>query len=154
MSENEGTKHGAFIFDQDGRLVSAGYNGYVAGVDAPAEVRMDKARRFKWQAHAERNALSFTDNNFRLRGATLYVTGRPCIECGMYAMTMGIKRIVYGSVESTCASDEVDLSDLLFVAREKRVEIVSYSGLSFALDAVFETEVGQRKVSVAEGSST
>ena len=46
--------------------------------------------------HAERNALDFcTKNGISTKGATLYITHAPCLECAKSIVTTGIKRVVF-----------------------------------------------------------
>ena len=72
----------------DGREVGAGYNGPISSCDptAHAEIRAlrDAAARL---------------GNYRLSGATLYVTLEPCTMCVGALVHSRISRLVYGATE-------------------------------------------------------
>ena len=72
----------------DGREIGAGYNAPISGCDptAHAEIRAlrDAARRA---------------GNYRLPGATLYVTLEPCTMCVGAIVHSRISRLVYGAAE-------------------------------------------------------
>lgn len=72
----------------DGREIGAGFNAPISGRDptAHAELRAirDAARRV---------------GNYRLSGATLYVTIEPCTMCAGAMVHARISRLVYGALE-------------------------------------------------------
>ena len=72
----------------EGRVVGTGYNEPIARVDPTA--------------HAEINALraaARTLENYRLTGATLYVTIEPCLMCVGAMIHARIGLVVYGAAE-------------------------------------------------------
>ena len=83
---------GAVIVDSKKRVVSLGYNGFPRGVD-DLEVRYaNRETKYKFVAHAERNAL---DNApLMVDGCTLYVSLLPCNECAKSIIQKGIARVV------------------------------------------------------------
>lgn len=151
LSEAPKTRHGCFIYAADGKLVSCGYNGCVQGVTMPPEAVEHKPTRVRYFLCSEENACTFTDVATRLKGATMYVTGRPCLTCGRRAIQLGISRIVYGSVKSTCASDPDDWAAIEAMAAARGVELERYTGLPFRVHASFDLETGGfRTVDVTE----
>jgi dCMP deaminase len=91
-SKDPATKVGAVIVDDKKRIVSVGYNGFPRGVHDNPERYEDREIKYKFVAHAERNAL---DNAFiSVEGCTLYTTLYPCNECTKSIIQKGITTIV------------------------------------------------------------
>lgn len=144
-SEDPTTKHGAIIVDSDRALLSVGYNGPPRGVSVARKVleSREPGGKYDYMIHAEDNAICFVENKLRMRGGTMYVTGRPCSDCGRRAIQHGITRIVYGNVSSRCTSGEGQekrWEALLDMASQKGVVIESYDSLgqSFTMDYFVE----------------
>ena len=90
----------------DGRIVSTGYNGAPAG--APGCLSAGACPRGKLSVqeqprdrdygncdavHAEANALLYAYRD--VRGATLYCTDKPCVDCAKLIAGAGIKEVVW-----------------------------------------------------------
>lgn len=79
----------------DGREIGAGFNAPISGCDptAHAEIRAlrDAARRV---------------GNYRLSGATLYVTLEPCTMCVGAIVHSRVSRLVYGATEPKAGAVE------------------------------------------------
>jgi dCMP deaminase len=95
-SENSYCKRlrvGALIV-KDKMVISDGYNGTPAGFENVCED--ENGMTHPYVLHAEANAITkiaCSSNNSR--GATLYVTASPCIECAKLIIQAGIRRVVY-----------------------------------------------------------
>lgn len=88
---------GAVIVDAKNRVVSMGYNGFPRGVADHAHRYEDRDTKYKFVAHAERNAL---DNApLMVDGCTLYVSLLPCNECAKSIIQKGIARVVARSAD-------------------------------------------------------
>ena len=72
----------------DGRLMGAGFNRPISADDPTAHAEVMALRE------AARNA-----GNYRLPGATLYVTLEPCMMCAGALIHSRIERLVYGASE-------------------------------------------------------
>lgn len=83
------------VIVRDGREIGAGYNAPITACDptAHAEVRAlrDAARR---------------EGNYRLPGATLYVTLEPCTMCVGAIVHSRLSRVVYGATEPKAGAVE------------------------------------------------
>lgn len=101
-SPDPNTKHGCVLVDRDHRVISAGYNGPVAGLPNDM-VPLTRPEKYDWFIHAEDNAVAFARCD--LREATAYVTGRPCAACFRRLLQVGVVRIVFGGRESACIAD-------------------------------------------------
>ena len=83
---------GALIV-KDKSIISDGYNGQPSGIDEPCET----GGVTNWTVlHAEANAiLKCAKEGKSCKGATLYLTLSPCIECSKLILQAGIARVVY-----------------------------------------------------------
>lgn len=88
-------KVGALIV-KDRMIISDGYNGTPSGFENICEDENNKTKPYV--LHAEANAITkvATSNNSS-RGATLYITDSPCMECAKLIIQSGIVRVVYGN---------------------------------------------------------
>ena len=110
LSKDENTKVGAVIVDKDGRVVSTGRNGTVAGLNDSLvphsrdikgltyfENGVEKefqSNKYPFMRHAEENAIAFSESTSRLEGATMYATGMPCPKCALAIAQHKIARVV------------------------------------------------------------
>ena len=82
------------------------YNGTPVGFENICEDENDNTKAYV--LHAEANAITkVAQSNNSSKGATLYVTTSPCIECAKLIIQSGIKRVVFGEVYRL--TDGVDL---------------------------------------------
>lgn len=93
-------KHGAVVVSKN-RILSTGYNGSATGMSHCLEdgcFIVDN--HCKRTIHAEANAfLHAAKNGIALDGATLYITGMPCIDCAKDIVSVGIKSIKIADIE-------------------------------------------------------
>lgn len=73
---------------RDGAVIGEGYNCPVSGADPTAHAEVQALR-----------AAARTLDNYRLSGATLYVTIEPCTMCAGALVHARITRLVYGAAE-------------------------------------------------------
>jgi tRNA(adenine34) deaminase len=76
---------GAVVVDKEGRLLGEGFNRPVAENDPTAHAEMVALR-----------AACAAAGNYRLTGATLYVTLEPCVMCAGAMVHARIARLVFG----------------------------------------------------------
>ncbi len=93
LSKDPSTKVGAIIVSREGRIVSAGYNGFPSTVDDHPDWYADRDTKYPLVIHAEENAVLYGDRR-DLVGATIYCTHPPCGECAKSIAASFIKRIV------------------------------------------------------------
>lgn len=90
---------------KDKMIISDGYNGTPSGFENVCE---EDGVTKPYVLHAEANAITkVAQSNNSSKGATLYVTTSPCIECAKLIIQSGIKRVVFGEVYRL--TDGVDL---------------------------------------------
>lgn len=116
-SPDSSTQCGCIIVDKRGRLVGQGYNGYPSKID---DSKMPQTRPEKYPPilHSEENAILNSIGD--LEGATLYVTGPPCIHCWAHIIQKGINRVVYGPITTSPQGSYTDakLDDLNQVVKD------------------------------------
>ena len=109
LSKDKDTKIGAVIVARDGSPVSWGYNGTLPGLDDDkiphsreeqelcyvenGVTHCFMASKYPFMQHAEENAIDFGDKD-KMAGATIYVTGMPCLRCAGKIAKRNIARVV------------------------------------------------------------
>ncbi len=92
----DGTKVGSCAVDDDGVLLSVGFNGFPRGVlDSPGRLG-DRQTKLSLTAHSEANCIAQAARaGHKLYGSTLIVSGLfPCNECAKLIINAGIKRVI------------------------------------------------------------
>ena len=86
-------KVGALIV-KERMIISDGYNGTPSGFENICEDENGVTKPYV--LHAEANAITkIAQSNNNSKGATLYVTTSPCIECSKLIIQAGIKRVIF-----------------------------------------------------------
>ncbi|MDR0835138.1 MAG: dCMP deaminase family protein [Tannerella sp.] len=84
---------GALIVNNQ-MIISDGYNGTPSGFENVCEDENNVTKPYV--LHAEANAITkVAASNNNSKGATIYITSSPCIECAKLIIQSGIKRVVY-----------------------------------------------------------
>jgi dCMP deaminase len=92
-SKDDSTKVGVVITTQEGSPVSWGFNGIPMGLDDCIEERHERPLKYKWFAHAERNAMDLAPRG-ELDGCVMFVTFAPCSACAQSIIQRKIKTVV------------------------------------------------------------
>ena len=104
---------GALIV-KDRMIISDGYNGTPSGFENICEDENGITKPYV--LHAEANAITkVAQSGNSSKGATLYVTASPCIECSKLIIQAGIRRVVY--------RDEYRLTDGVDLLRKAGIEV-------------------------------
>lgn len=98
-SKDPKTKVGSCIVDQDGVILSTGYNGFPIGTSDnfgnwTKEPDCFGAIKHDYVVHSEINAI-LNASGKSLKGTTIYTTLFPCKECAKAIIQAGIKKVVY-----------------------------------------------------------
>ena len=79
---------------KDRMIISDGYNGTPSGFENSCEDESGATKPYV--LHAEANAITkVAKSGNNSKGATLYVTASPCMECAKLIIQAGIRRVVY-----------------------------------------------------------
>lgn len=80
---------------KDQMIISDGYNGTPSGFENICED--DDGVTKPYVLHAEANAITkVAGSSNSSKGATVYVTDSPCLECAKLIIQSGVKRVVFG----------------------------------------------------------
>ncbi|RLG16245.1 CMP deaminase [Candidatus Pacearchaeota archaeon] len=86
---------GAVVVGPKNELRSAGYNGFVRGLNDFVPKRYEKPEKYHWFEHAERNAIyNATLMGVSLEGCRMYTNGIPCMDCARGIVQSGIKEVI------------------------------------------------------------
>lgn len=80
---------GALVVAADGRVLGEGWNRPIASHDASAHAEIGALR-----------AAGAAAGNYRLPGASLYVTLEPCVMCSGAIIHARLARVVYGAADA------------------------------------------------------
>lgn len=99
---------------KDKMIISDGFNGTPAGFENVCEDELNQTKPYV--LHAEANAImKVAASSNSSRGATIYVTSSPCIECAKLIIQSGIRRVVY--------SEDYRLADGIELLKRAGVEV-------------------------------
>ena len=99
---------------KDRMIISDGYNGTPSGFENICEDENGVTKAYV--LHAEANAITkVAKSGNNSKGATLYVTASPCMECAKLIIQSGISRVVY--------RDEYRLTDGVDLLRKAGIEV-------------------------------
>jgi dCMP deaminase len=96
MSKDPNTQVGAIAVNDDGVILSVGYNGFPRGVLDLPERLCEWQTKINFSAHAEGNCIAQAARaGHRLHGSTLIVSGLfPCGECAKLIINAGIRKVI------------------------------------------------------------
>jgi dCMP deaminase len=116
-SKDDSTKVGCVITTADRRIISTGYNGIPRNLSDDKEKfpeRWDRNQhKYAFFEHAERNAIyNAAYAGVSLRGATLYTSLAPCMDCVRGIIQSGIRRVVWDKQKTAeyASTRRLDLS--------------------------------------------
>lgn len=97
-SKDPGTQVGAYIVNQQNKIVGAGYNGLPIGC-SDEEFPWSKTgdflqTKYPYVCHAELNAI-LNNIGMDLHGCRIYTALFPCNECSKAIIQAGIKEVIY-----------------------------------------------------------
>lgn len=99
---------------KDKMIISDGYNGTPVGFENVCEDENNLTKPYV--LHAEANAITkVAASSNSSKGATIYVTSSPCIECAKLIIQSGIRRVVY--------SENYRMADGLELLKRAGVEV-------------------------------
>lgn len=97
-SKDKNTKVGACIVDNNNKIISTGYNGFISGCkndDFPLGREGNWLNtKYPYTVHSETNSI-YNSHGKDLRNCIIYVTLFPCNECTKAIIQSGIKHIIY-----------------------------------------------------------
>ena len=113
-SKDPSTKVGAIIVGPDWEIRSTGFNGFPRGVNETKMSRWERPEKYKWIAHADRNAI---DQAARVGtpclGCVMYLPFPPCSECAKSIIQVGIATVICRSIYKG-SNPELHLEELKY----------------------------------------
>lgn len=91
-SKDTSTKVGCVLVDKNNRVISTGYNGFVAGCDESL-LSYERPMKYHYIIHAELN--SILSAKCDLTGCRAYTTFAPCVNCLKHLLQSGIREVFY-----------------------------------------------------------
>ena len=92
LSKDPSSKIGSVIVNSGNRIISTGYNGFVAGCDEE-HMTFDRPMKYHITIHAEMNAILAAKQD--LSDCVMYVTDAPCENCLKHVLQAGISTVYY-----------------------------------------------------------
>lgn len=89
-SKDPSTRVGAIVSGHDKVEIALGYNGFPPRIKDDGRLHK-REKKYKLIVHAEENALA--NARFDVRGATVYATHFPCVNCAKTIIARGISYI-------------------------------------------------------------
>ncbi len=126
---------GAVVVDADGRCLGEGFNKPISEHDPTAHAEIVALRRAAEAA-----------GNYRLPGATLYVTLEPCLMCCGALVHARVDRLVYGATEPKSGAVESSFSVLESTRLNHRLQVIG-GVLAEASTAVLQEFFAARRTS-------
>ena len=88
--------HVGSVIAIEGRVLSIGYNGAPPGLPHCTEETCNPSTPCTRTIHAEANSIAFASRyGASIRGACLYCTHSPCIECAKLIISSGIRQVFF-----------------------------------------------------------
>ena len=96
LSKDPSTKVGAILLDEDGRIVSTGYNGFPRGDPDTPEDYADRPLKLRKVVHAECNCIcNAAALGVPTKGTIMMVYGlTPCASCAGVIVNAGVKDVL------------------------------------------------------------
>lgn len=114
------------------RILATGYNGAPAGSPSCDDLGKHELVDINGRPscvrtiHAEDNAIiQCALHGVAARGATVYVTAMPCIDCAKRIIQLRASRVVYGEPYSSARSGNLDIPKMFADAGIEAVELVT-----------------------------
>lgn len=126
-SKDPRTQCGAFIISADNTPLGWGYNGPPANI-RDTDISWGRPEKYDFIDHAEVNAIEYARGD--LRGATMYVTAKPCKDCMKDIVRKKISRVVWFPTKHDASSmlAQVDMEKTDEIARLGNVRLEKYEG--------------------------
>lgn len=123
------TQHGCVIVDQNNKVISTGYNGWLQGA-SDEDMPNIRPKKYLHVIHSEVNAVLSAQQN--LVGCRVYVTGPPCNECLKTMARVGIKEVIIGDRPHVFSEGYLELQS--FICASQDIKIRKFTGTLASLD--------------------
>jgi dCMP deaminase len=112
--------HVGSVIVKNNRLISMGYNGFIAGCPHISHIRDNHEQS---TIHSEINAITdCAKRGVSLDGAKIYITHYPCLQCFKAICSSGIKEIIYMNDYNNDELVEVICKDAFVIIRQLNLD--------------------------------
>lgn len=129
-STNISTQNAAILIDDNRNIILSETNSFPNGVAETDERQNDKAARYKYSVHAERNVIySAARLGIKTEGLTMVCPWATCSDCAQAIIQAGIKKLVtHKQALDRNGHWQEDIDFAFAMLREAGVEIIIYDG--------------------------
>ena len=141
------SKHGCVFVDQEGGILSTGYNGPVRN-SVDSQVSLEAPLKYDALEHSERNGIyQAARHGIPLNGSIVYVTGLPCIDCLRGIIQVGVVKIIYGPLQSVMTStpDYLSRFDKILYCQKIKIQRFAFDDVLFEMNPGFKEICDTRK---------
>lgn len=128
-SKDPNTQCGAFIISENNEPLGWGYNGPPKKIK-DSKICWGRPQKYDYIIHAEINAINYARGN--LVNSTIYVTAKPCKNCILNIINVGISKVIYFPYKSkdltSMLSDPSMSSKTDEIASIAGVDLCEYTG--------------------------
>ncbi len=127
---NISTQNAALLVDEEGNIILSETNNFPNGVAETDERQKDKAARYKYSVHAERNVIYLAAKlGIKTERLTMVCPWATCSDCAQSIIQAGIKKlVVHQQALDRNGHWQEDIDFAFAMLREAGVEIVIYDG--------------------------
>lgn len=129
-STNISTQNSAILIDDNQNIIISKTNSFPNGINETDERQNDKATRYKYSVHAERNVIySAAKQGIKTEGLTMICPWATCSDCAQAIIQASIKKLVtHKQALDRNGHWQEDIDFAFNMLREAGVEIVIYDG--------------------------
>ncbi len=133
------TKHGAVWVSKKNKPLSEGYNGPIRNID-DKKFPLNRPDKYYDMIHSEINCLLFYNgDDYQIKDSRIYITGMPCCICLKIIIQKGIKKIIYGCVNSECLDEEDLKARKLILELNPSVELIEFKKMDKVKELLKQT---------------
>jgi dCMP deaminase len=127
---NISTQNAAVLIDDNQNIILAETNNFPNRVAETDERQNDKAARYKYSVHAERNVIySAAKLGIKTEGLTMICPWATCSDCAQAIIQAGIKKlVVHKQALDRNGHWQEDIDFAFAMLREAGIEIIIYDG--------------------------
>ena len=117
------------VLAKDSRIIATGYNSFIRDIDDSVlpNLRGDKGFKYPFMRHSEENALiNCAREGISTKGATCYVTGRPCLSCHQQLWQAGISKIVFIDHKAKMLEEQAAQLEIIYHLIGDRMPLVEF----------------------------
>ena len=131
------TQCGAIIISPEKDVISTGYNSFIRNIKDNILPNSGPAK-YDFMIHSEHNAiLACARHGKSCKGAYIYVTSLPCINCLQFIYQAGISKLYYLNHNTAhCTEGEQDKFDILVSLMRNNLEVIKLEPSEILLEKI------------------